>query len=518
VGRLRRIAVCTAALVGALLLLPGAALGAVTCDVQSGGGLDIRISASFEIAQIERSGENIAVRNLFGPVQCIDFEEDPVTPTVGATPVILVSSEPGVAGTIFIVDDAAGFSSIPTFVNLRNGADSQLSVRVGDFSGHMLFGTSGVDTDPGSNPDLDITANNVPEMNGRGGFANPVNFDARGGGTTGGPLNGGIEFQGSSSGDVLNGADGADFLWAFAGNDVLSGHGGEDHIKPGAGADSVEGGAGVDLLDYDDLNAGVSVDLSLSGAQNTGAGGNDLLHAFENLRGTIHVDVLRGDSGPNRIEAIGGVDVIAGRGGIDEILAGVGDDEIDVRDGGPDTVDCGDGNDQVTADAPGVDTLTACETVERPAADAPAPDPAPAPSPAADQPVPPPPAAPTISSLRLDPVAFAARRRGPSARSAASSAQRRGTTVSFRVDAAASVAFRVVRRRCAKSTRRRSCNRFVPVPGNFTRAAAMGTNRFRFSGRIGGRVLKPGAYRLQATPSSGALVGPLAKAGFRIVP
>ena len=107
---LRRIAVCTAALVGALLLLPGAALGAVTCDVQSGGGLDIRISASFEIAQIERSATAQAVRNLFGPVQCIDFKEEaPVTPTVGGAPVILASSEPGVAGAIFIVDDAAGF-------------------------------------------------------------------------------------------------------------------------------------------------------------------------------------------------------------------------------------------------------------------------------------------------------------------------------------------------------------------------------------------------------------------------
>ena len=172
---------------------------------------------------------------------------------------------------------------------------------------------------------------------------------------------------------------------------------------------------------------------------------------IENLRGTIHVDVLRGDGGPNRIEAIGGVDVIAGRGGVDEILAGVGDDEMEVRDGEPDTVDCGDGNDEVTADAPGVDTLTACETVERPPADPPAPGPAPAPSPAAGQPVHRRLQAPTISSQRSwirwpSPPGDAGR--APAApgppRSGASAPRL------LRVTAAASVAFRVTRRRGAR--------------------------------------------------------------------
>jgi hypothetical protein len=57
----------------------------------------------------------------------------------------------------------------------------------------------------------------------------------------------------------------------------------------------------------------------------------------------------------------------------------------------------------------------------------------------------------------------------------------------------------------------------VRVRGSLARQGAAGTNVFRFSGRIGGRRLRPGAYRLVAVArdSSGAASKP-ARARFRI--
>jgi hypothetical protein len=47
---------------------------------------------------------------------------------------------------------------------------------------------------------------------------------------------------------------------------------------------------------------------------------------------------------------------------------------------------------------------------------------------------------------------------------------------------------------------RTACVRWVPVPGSFKRSAGPGAVSFRFAGRIGGRLLPPGRYRLLAAP------------------
>jgi hypothetical protein len=130
-----------------------------------------------------------------------------------------------------------------------------------------------------------------------------------------------------------------------------------------------------------------------------------------------------------------------------------------------------------------------------------------------------------LSGLRISPTAFRAARSGPSARAAA---RRRGAIVSFRLDRAASVRFRVERalkgrrvgRRCVKpersNRRRRGCTRYRRLRGSFTRAGAAGRNRFRFTGRFGGRTLRPGRYRLVATPRAGTRSGKPKRAHFRI--
>jgi hypothetical protein len=74
------------------------------------------------------------------------------------------------------------------------------------------------------------------------------------------------------------------------------------------------------------------------------------------------------------------------------------------------------------------------------------------------------------------------------------------------------VTFTVIRRQSKRGAKRQ-----VALPGAFTRTGAAGANSFRFSGRLAGRRLTPGRYRLLATVSAGGKTGKGAAAPFRIV-
>lgn len=75
--------------------------------------------------------------------------------------------------------------------------------------------------------------------------------------------------------------------------------------------------------------------------------------------------------------------------------------------------------------------------------------------------------------------------------------------------------------RCVKPTRTnrraRKCTRLVTVQGSFAGAGSVGTNSFRFTGRLAGRKPKPVKYQLVATPSAGGQAGRAARASFRII-
>ena len=77
---------------------------------------------------------------------------------------------------------------------------------------------------------------------------------------------------------------------------------------------------------------------------------------------------------------------------------------------------------------------------------------------------------------------------------------------------------RLVGGRCAAPTRasrrRAVCTRFVAVRGSFTRAVRPGTTTIRFAGRLGGRQLGVGRYRLIARASTGEATR---RAGFTVV-
>jgi Domain of unknown function (DUF4394) len=155
----------------------------------------------------------------------------------------------------------------------------------------------------------------------------------------------------------------------------------------------------------------------------------------------------------------------------------------------------------------------------------------PAPSPTPEPPAPPPPPAPsaqppspTLGALSLAPRSFEAASKGGSvlARPGKTGV---GSTVTYALDGSATVWFSVERRlpgrRVGSScvpkrdvNRKRSpCPIYRPRPGSFEHSGGAGTNAFRFSGRLNGRALPPGRYRLVGVVGASTV-----RAAFRILP
>jgi PKD domain len=133
----------------------------------------------------------------------------------------------------------------------------------------------------------------------------------------------------------------------------------------------------------------------------------------------------------------------------------------------------------------------------------------------------------TINDLQVSPAAFRAATKGPSVKSGS---LKPWTRVTYSLNVPAKVRFsferpRAGRRagsRCAKpapSNRRgRACTRYVAVKGGFSRTRPRGADRFTFTGRLLGRRLAAGGYRLVAKASANGRSGAAARRTFRIVP
>jgi YVTN family beta-propeller protein len=136
-----------------------------------------------------------------------------------------------------------------------------------------------------------------------------------------------------------------------------------------------------------------------------------------------------------------------------------------------------------------------------------------------------------VATETISPFAFRAALSGPSARAAKKRPY--GAKVTYTLNGNASVRFRVKQSRpgrlvgtagntrCVRPTRKNGkkhrCTRLVTLRGSFARAGGTGENRFRFTGRLRGKRLAPGSYRLVATPRAGSSTGRAASAAFKIV-
>jgi hypothetical protein len=118
------------------------------------------------------------------------------------------------------------------------------------------------------------------------------------------------------------------------------------------------------------------------------------------------------------------------------------------------------------------------------------------------------PGPPRVSSFRLSPKVFRA------ASSGGSLTERLvGTSVSFRLSHAARARFTVRRR-----VRRGGRLRYVNLAGSFSRKSVAGLNRIRFSGRLRGRALPAGTYRLVVVAVDSRRLSSSARSvNFRIV-
>jgi len=110
--------------------------------------------------------------------------------------------------------------------------------------------------------------------------------------------------------DTLTSIEG---LIGSSGDDKLTGNNDNNTIDGGAGlgTDTLNGGLGIDTVSYGSSNAGVTVSLSIQGLQNTGGAGFDQLSGFENLKGSAFNDTLSGNSGDNVLDGQAGVDTVS---------------------------------------------------------------------------------------------------------------------------------------------------------------------------------------------------------------
>ena len=193
---------------------------------------------------------------------------------------------------------------------------------------------------------------------------------------------------GDMGNDKVSGGSGHDMLWGGKGDDVLRGGTGSDVLEGGAGADLLDGGGymvdddgdptetrldegnSADTAAYTLSDMPVTINMSYVGNPDPtkveAAGGHaegDTFMSIENVTGSMHDDMLAGDSGVNSIKGGMGDDTIKGTGSADPDAEDMGDrlsggEGMDTLYGGAgnDTLDGGMGDDALKGDD-GSDTL-----------------------------------------------------------------------------------------------------------------------------------------------------------------
>jgi Ca2+-binding RTX toxin-like protein len=206
--------------------------------------------------------------------------------------------EGGSANDIYIVDNAGD----TVIEDIDGGIDTvQVNVVVQTWQPSNTVYTLGANVENGI-----ITAPTEPP---------PIIVTATGSTTTAGSL------YGNALDNTLNGAAMlSNYLYGNAGNDSLYGGNRQDMLVGGDGDDFIDGGEGSDNIAYHTASTGVTVNLSITGAQNTLGGGIDTLLNVENILGSSYSDHLTGNAANNRFQSMGGNDVIDGGDGAFDLI------------------------------------------------------------------------------------------------------------------------------------------------------------------------------------------------------
>jgi Ca2+-binding RTX toxin-like protein len=233
--------------------------------------------------------------------------------------------------------------------NILNGGAGADTMAGGAGNDTYIVDNAGDVVTEGANAGIDTVFSSVTYTLG----ANVENLELTGTAAinaTGNALNN--RLVGNSANNTLNAGDGDDTLIGGAGNDVLAG---------GMGNDLYDGGSGIDSANFSTGVGGVTVDLRIAGAQNTGHG-MDTLTGIEDLTGTNSNDVLIGDDGNNFLAGLAGDDILNGGNGDDTLSGGAGVDTASYADATQGvTVSLAVTTAQDTGQ--GLDTLTAMENL-----------------------------------------------------------------------------------------------------------------------------------------------------------
>ena len=254
----------------------------------------------------------------------------------GADTLSYRGSDTGVQIDLALGTASGGHGAGDTFNAIENITGSaHRDILTGDDGVNYLDGAAGDDALHGAGgADRLVGGGGADELHGGAG-----NDDLRGnagadvlyGGADEDQLEGGggaDELHGGAGGDSLRGNAGADELYGGADDDQLFGGDGDDRLQGNAGADRLDGGSGNDWASYTEAGAGVVVSLELGRGEGGEARG-DILTALENLVGSAHDDVLRGDGTANILRGLAGADELYGNGGDDVLEGGAGADRLD---------------------------------------------------------------------------------------------------------------------------------------------------------------------------------------------
>jgi Ca2+-binding RTX toxin-like protein len=266
---------------------------------------------------------------------------------IGSAPGLVVSVDITNSGVI-TADNAihmfAGTSFIGTLtpaLNLHNSGTLNGNVLT-DPSSNMVAGQDSVINTGAIHGDVQLLSTSANLYDGRGGvlsgaltisgFTNTVYLGNDGETVTfdNGPY-------GYLAKNVVTDGTGADHVTGGVGNDIVYATG---------GGDVFDGGGGSNLLDFQRATAGITVDLGVTTAQNTGGAGIETISNFQALTGTVFADHLIGDAADSFINGGGGADIIDGGAGNETIRGGAANDTIH-GGGGNDIIDGGGGDDVI---------------------------------------------------------------------------------------------------------------------------------------------------------------------------
>jgi uncharacterized repeat protein (TIGR01451 family) len=134
------------------------------------------------------------------------------------------------------------------------------------------------------------------------------------------------------------------------------------------------------------------------------------------------------------------------------------------------------------------------------------------------------PAVPVVTNFKLKPTSFVAASSGGSIVAAA----KKGTVVTYGLNTAATTTFTVLKgapgiksgSKCVKPPKHppkgaKKCTRYLSI-GTFKHADAAGSIRFRYTGRLKGKTLKPASYRLRAVARNVSGASTRLERGFKV--